>query len=101
MTEPIQPGRRLDALIAKAHGKWISADRSYADGEPLQPYSVENDCAIPLLLPYYNAGCSAWIELDGHTGIRAGVTSRKGRFEHEGVTIAHAICLAVLAEKSA
>lgn len=96
---PIQPGHKLDALVAKAQGKWISSDGFYVDHE--HTYSSEDQYAISLLMPYYNAGCSAWIELDGHTGIRAGVTSRKGRFECEGNTIAHAICLAVLAEKSA
>jgi hypothetical protein len=61
--------------------------------------STDIRAAWQLLLPFYKAGCAAWIEMDGHTGIRAGCTSNRGRFEHEGETAAHAICLVVLEAK--
>lgn len=50
-----------------------------------------------LAMPFIKAGYAAWMENDGHTGYRAGVTNMYGRFEgYSDYGVAHAMCIAVL-----
>ncbi len=68
---------------------------------PVRAFARDMNKALLVLAPFYQAGCSAWIEWDGHTGARAGCTSGVRRFELEAdgfdaEDIARAICLLAL-----
>lgn len=54
------------------------------------------DDALLIMRHFEAAGCAAWVECDGHTGRRGGVTTQNGRFEAEAETEARALCLAAL-----
>ncbi len=65
-------------------------------GRTVSPYSTSIAAAWEVVEKFVSHGCAAWVEGDGHTGYRAGCTSQRGRFEAEGETAPHAICLAAL-----
>lgn len=105
-------GRELDVLVAERvlgyDPQYIHTHKGGAafptdltpsgwiDVAPIRHFSTDIAAAWEVAEKYIAAGCAAWVEGDGHTGYRAGVTSGNGRFESEGESPAHAICLAAL-----
>lgn len=116
-----ETGRGLDRLVAErvvkltifTHIKDVyCADREWYASEDEFFYYPQGTDRLPMPIPRYStdlaiawehvamhfirAGYAAWIEGDGHTGYQAGCTNFAGRFEVQGTSPAHAICLAAL-----
>lgn len=96
----MEAGRELDALMAvEVMGVELKRGLQPHASEPncwhvVPSYSTDIAAAWQVAEKFIRAGGAAWVEGDGHTGYRAGVTSEKGRFEAEADTAPLAICLA-------
>lgn len=103
----MEAGRELDILIGEGIFNYevdqefdqpsVKALRDRYDEWGILPfYSTDMNDAWLVADHFIRAGCAAWVEGDGHTGYRAGITRNKGRFEADADTAPLAICLAAL-----
>lgn len=74
---------------------WRDAKANGSATIPWRPLESMDD-ALMIMRRFERVGCVWWIEADGHTGKRAGVTTTHGRFEVGAETEARAACYAAL-----